>query len=79
MVPTMGRTRVFKNSDSLAVRIPRKYAIPVGEVMIDQSDGMLVLMPLDEMGWPDDLETRFQSLADLEISARPKDAKPVKS
>jgi len=70
-------TKVFKNGGSLAVRLPKKYALPVGDVMIDERDGMLVLIPVDEKGWPADLETRFEVLGDLEIPARPKDSRPI--
>ena len=66
----MDRTKVFKNGGSLAVRIPKKYALPVGDVLIDERDGMLVLLPLDDKDWPADLETRFSPLADLEIPDR---------
>ncbi len=73
----MERTKVFKNGGSLAVRLPKKYALPVGDVMIDQRDGMLVLIALDAKGWPDDLETWFSDFADLEAPPRPADSKPV--
>jgi len=74
----MERTRIFRNGGSVAVRLPKKYALPVGDVMIDARDGMLVLLPLEAKDWPEDLETRFAALADLEIPARAKDSKPVK-
>jgi virulence-associated protein VagC len=73
----MERTKIFKNGGSLAVRLPKKYALPVGDVMIDQRDGMLVLLPLEAKDWPDDLESRLAALADLEMPARAKDSKPV--
>lgn len=71
-------TKVFKNGGSLAVRLPKKYALPVGDVMIDERDGVLVLIPVDEKGWPADLETWFSpDFGDLEIPSRPKDSRPV--
>jgi len=73
----MERTRIFKNGGSLAVRLPKKYALPVGEVMIEERDGLLVLVPLAAKDWPADLESRFAALADLEMPTRAKDAKPV--
>jgi len=73
----MERTKVFKNGGSLAVRIPKKYALPLGDVMIDQRNGVLVLLPVDDKDWPGDLETRFSALADLEIPVRAKDSRPV--
>ncbi len=45
--------------------------------MIDERDGLLVLTPVDDKGWPADLETRFQVLGDLEIPAQPKDSRPI--
>jgi virulence-associated protein VagC len=74
----MERTKIFRNGGSLAVRLPKKYALPVGDVMIDARDGMVVLLPLNDKGWPDDLESRFTALADLEVPARAKDSKPVR-
>jgi virulence-associated protein VagC len=74
----MDRTKIFRNGGSLAVRLPKKYALPVGDVMIDARDGMVVLLPLDDKGWPDDLESRFAALGDLEVPARAKDSKPVR-
>lgn len=59
------------------MRLPKDYALPLGDIMIDQRDGMLVLLPIDDKGWPSDLETRFAALSDLEVPPRPKDAKPI--
>ena len=73
----MDTTKVFKNGGSLAVRLPKKYAMPIGDVLIDERDGMIVLRPLDDHGWPDDLETRFSALADLEVPARKNDSRSV--
>lgn len=73
----MIRTKVFTNGGSLAVRIPKDYALPLGDVMIDQRDGMLVLLPIDDKGRPSDLETRFSALSDLDAPVRPRDAKPI--
>ncbi len=73
----MERTKVFKNGGSLAVRLPKKYALPLGDVMIDERNGFLVLVPVDDNDWPRDLETRFSALADLGIPPRAKDSRPV--
>ncbi len=74
----MERTKVFKNGGSLAVRLPKKYALPVGDVMIAERDGVFMLIPVDDKGWPADLEKWFSpDFGDLEIPARPKDSKPV--
>ena len=73
----MDTTKVFKNGNSLAVRLPKKYALPVGDVIIDAQDGAIILRPVDDNGWPEDLETRFSALAELEIPPRKQDARPV--
>jgi len=73
----MDTTKVFRNGGSLAVRLPKKYAIPVGDVGIDERDGMIILRPLDDRGWPEDLEERFSVLADLEVPASKKDSRSV--
>ncbi len=73
----MDTTKVFKNGNSLAVRLPKKYAMPVGDVLIDELDGAIILRPLDDNNWPEDLETRFSALADLDLPNRKKDARPV--
>ena len=74
----MDRTNVFRNGGSLAVRLPNKYALPVGDVMIEARDGMVVLTPLDDMGWPVDSASWFSAeFGVLEIPARPKDSKSV--
>lgn len=73
----MDTTKVFKNGNSLAVRLPKKYAMPVGDVLIDEHDGTIILRPLDDNGWPDDLETRFSALSELNLPTRKKDARPV--
>ena len=73
----MEKTRVFKNGGSVAVRLPKKYSLPVGEVMIDEKGGMLVITPLDRNGWPSDLEAMFPAIGELEQPARPADSKPV--
>lgn len=71
-------TKVFKNGGSLAVRLPKKYAIPVGDVGIDERDGTIILRPLDDRGWPEDLEERFSALADLEVPVRGRNSRTVK-
>ena len=73
----MDRTRVFRNGGSLAVRLPKKYALPVGEVMIEERNGTILIQPMDDKGWPIDLVTRLSALADLEIPDRPKDSRSV--
>lgn len=74
----MERTKVFKNGGSLAVRLPKKYALPVGDVMIDERDGVLVLIPVDDKGWPADLEKWFSpDVGDWEVPTRPKDSRAL--
>jgi antitoxin component of MazEF toxin-antitoxin module len=73
----MDRTEIFRNGGSLAVRIPKKRALPAGDVMIDERDGTLMLPPPDDRDWPGDLDTRFAILADLEAPVWAKDSKSV--
>lgn len=73
----MVRTRVFRNGGSLAVRLPKRFALPVGDVMIEKRDGLLVLLPVNKNDWPSDLESRFSALAGLETPERPQDSKSV--
>lgn len=74
----MEKTRVFRNGGSVAVRLPAKYALPVGDVMIEEMDGKLLLTPVDANGWPDDMEKWFnEDFGDLELPERPKDSRPI--
>jgi virulence-associated protein VagC len=73
----MDTTKVFRNGGSLAVRLPKKYAIPVGDVGIAERDGVIILRPLDDRGWPEDLATRFSALSDLEKPVRRKDSRAL--
>ncbi len=73
----MKRTKVFRNGGSLAVRLPLKYRLPLGDVMIEERNGGLMIMPLDDNGWPDNLETLLAPLADLDVPVRAMDSKPV--
>jgi antitoxin VapB len=60
-------TRVFRAGNSLAVRIPKAFEIPEGEVMIEKRDGGLFIntrrgkwaeffRSLQPIEWRDDLE-----------------------
>jgi virulence-associated protein VagC len=40
------RTRVFRAGNSRAVRIPKAFDLPEGEVFIEQRDGGLFISPL---------------------------------
>jgi virulence-associated protein VagC len=74
----MDKTRVFRNGGSVAVRLPAKYALPPGEIMIEKKDEKLILTPLDKKGWPVDLEKWFTgAFDDFELPERPKDTRPI--
>ena len=40
------RTRIFKNGNSLAVRLPSELALPEGEVEIERHGNELVIRPI---------------------------------
>lgn len=74
----MEKTRVFKNGGSVAVRLPAKYALPIGDVLIEEKDGKLVLSPVDQNGWPEDMDKWFSgAFGDFELPERPKDSRPT--
>jgi hypothetical protein len=73
----MKRGRVLKNDGGLAVRTPKKSQLPMDERMIAKPASALAPNSQDDKGWPDDLETRFGALADLELPIRPIDSKPI--
>ena len=41
------RTRVFKNGNSLAVRLPSELALPEGEVEIERRGNELIIRPVE--------------------------------
>ena len=45
-------TAVFKNGNSLCVRLPKGYELPIGRVHLEKRDGCLILSP-DESGYPE--------------------------
>jgi hypothetical protein len=47
------------------------------ERMIAKPASTLAPISQNDKGWPDDLETRFGALADLELPIRPIDLKPI--
>ncbi len=74
----MEKTRVFKNGGSVAVRLPAKYALPVGDVMIEEKDGKILLIPVDDKGWPNDMEKWFTGAFDnVEPPERARDSRPI--
>jgi antitoxin VapB len=40
------RTRIFKNGNSLAIRLPAELAMPEGEVEIERRDDEIVIRPI---------------------------------
>lgn len=74
----MEKTRVFKNGGGVAVRLPAKYALPVGDVMIEEKDGKILLTPVDDKGWPKDKEKWFTgAFDDFELPERPKETRNI--
>ena len=61
----------------MAVRLPKKYSMPAGDVFIEEEDGKLIITKVDEKGWGEDLEEIFAPLADLEIPERKADSRPI--
>ena len=64
------RTRVFKNGNSLAVRLPAEYALPEGEVEIIRRDGELIIRPVEDnllKAW----ETLCSLSDDFSVEPRP--------
>jgi antitoxin VapB len=45
---TRTTTRTFKNGNSQAVRIPKEYALPDGELLIEKIGGAIVIFPKDD-------------------------------
>ena len=66
------KSAVFKNDGSLAVRTSKKSQLPLDVRMNAKTAAALAPISRDDKGWPDDLEIRFEALADLELPARPK-------
>ena len=44
----MMTTRTFKNGNSHAVRIPKEFALPDGELYIEKIGGAILLIPKDD-------------------------------
>jgi antitoxin VapB len=70
------RAKVFQNGGSQAVRLPKDYRFPEGEVLVRREGRLVILEPLDEWpssfraclgAWPDEIERpRQRSVAKLE-------------
>ena len=56
-------TAVFKSGNSLCVRLPKGYELPVGRVIIEKGDGGLVIKS-GENGYPVDFWEFFSKNAD---------------
>ena len=70
-------TKVINNGGDLAVRTRIKSPLPADEGTLIEHDATIAFISLDDKGWPSDLETRFEALADLELPIRPMDSKPI--
>ena len=54
----MKTTTVFKSGNSLAVRLPKGFVLPLGRVFIEQRKGEVVLRSA-EQDWPENRRTLF--------------------
>jgi len=45
---TMTITRTFKNGNSQAVRIPKEFALPDGDLFIEKIGGAILLIPRND-------------------------------
>ena len=68
----MKTTTVFRSGNSLAVRLPREFALPLGRVYIEQRKGEVVLRSV-EHDWPANLRTMFKVSAGADDWNRPED------
>jgi len=71
----MKTTTVFKSGNSLAVRLPKGFTLPLGRVEIEEKDGKIVLSK-PENGWPENLEEMFPPDPELYNWELPKEATP---
>lgn len=51
-ISIMDETQVFKSGNSLAVRLPKKFTLPIGPVSIHEEEGRIILVKPKE-NWPD--------------------------
>ncbi|GAA5482548.1 antitoxin [Haloferula sargassicola] len=58
------KTMVFKSGNSLAVRLPKDFRLPVGEVEIERL-GSDIILRCPRAGWPEDFRERFTPDTDL--------------
>jgi len=59
------------------VRTRIKSPLHADDETLMERDAAMAFISLDDKGWPSDLETRFEELADLELPIRPMDSKPI--
>lgn len=70
------RAKIFQNGGSQAVRLPKEFRFPEGEVLVRREGRRVILEPLDEWppsfraclgAWPDEIERPDQgSVTDME-------------
>ncbi len=66
----METTTVFKSGNSLAVRLPKGFTLPIGRVIITKDEAGIHLMPTTN-NWPEDLEKMFPREPKLDEWERP--------
>ncbi len=57
------KTTVFKSGNSLCVRLPKGYELPVGKIIIEKQDGAITLKP-EKNGYPAGVWDYFRESAD---------------
>ena len=67
------RAKIFQNGGSQAVRLPKEYRFPEGEVLVRREGRRVILEPLDEWpasfraclgAWPDEIDRPKQGSVD---------------
>ncbi|MGB6220175.1 antitoxin [Haloferula sp.] len=74
----METTTVFKSGNSLAVRLPKGFSLPIGRVIITKDEAGIHLMPTTN-NWPEDLEKMFPREPKLDSWERPEQGEGLDS
>jgi virulence-associated protein VagC len=61
---TKNMTTVFKSGTSLAVRLPKDFALPIGRVVMRKNDQGNIKLISTNREWPEDLIERFSEELD---------------
>ncbi len=69
-------TTVFKSGTSLAVRLPKGYALPIGRVVIMKNANGNIELVAAKNGWPENFKAMFQEV-DWEMPTKIKSERPL--